>query len=142
MVIKMKKVYDENIINEHIKREDDHGIVDVNLLRPGQLLNILDNKSIAYIPLGTVEWHGRHNPLGVDSIKAIELCTACAKITGGFVMPHIYGAADAHWNAGHGVGVGMDATAGFLLPGNFYHVPTHILVDYISAIVKNLLERG
>lgn len=36
----------------------------------------------------------------------------------------------------------MDAVAGFKLPGSYYHVETSILVDYISSIVGNLLDRG
>ncbi|CAM3631862.1 creatininase family protein [Erysipelothrix urinaevulpis] len=139
----MEKKYNCDTVHKHVPLESlTSNDPDVNKLRPGQLLTRLDQASIAYIPLGTVEWHGRHNPLGVDTIKAEALCQSCAKITGGIVMPPIYGAADAHWDAGHGIGIGMDAVAGFMLPGNYYHVETSVLVGYIGSIVKNLLDRG
>jgi creatinine amidohydrolase len=44
----------------------------------------------AYVPLGALEWHGEHNPLGVDGIKAHALCEAAAAISGGVVFPPVF----------------------------------------------------
>ena len=46
---------------------------------------------VVYLPLGTVEWHGEHNALGLDSLKAHALCVAAAKQAGGIVHPPLYG---------------------------------------------------
>jgi len=45
------------------------------------------------LPLGALEWHGVHNPVGVDAIKAHGVCVAAAqKLGGGAVFPAlVYG---------------------------------------------------
>jgi len=45
---------------------------------------------ITYIPLGALEWHGRHLPVGLDAIKAYDLCLSAAERTGGLVLPPLY----------------------------------------------------
>jgi creatinine amidohydrolase len=42
-------------------------------------------------PLGTIEWHGVHNVVGVDSLKAHALCVRAAQKGGGLVSPALYG---------------------------------------------------
>lgn len=64
------------------------------LLHPDELDRIVRKRPIAYIPLGSLEWHGRHLPLGNDAIKAYEICLRAAKITGGVVFPPIYWGAE------------------------------------------------
>ena len=64
------------------------------LLHPDELDRIVRRRPIAYIPLGSLEWHGRHLPLGNDAIKAYEICLRAAKITGGVVFPPIYWGAE------------------------------------------------
>jgi creatinine amidohydrolase len=45
-----------------------------------------------FLPLGTVEWHGEHNALGLDALKAHALCVRAAQIAGGgIVHPPLYG---------------------------------------------------
>lgn len=47
---------------------------------------------VAFLPLGTVEWHGEHNALGLDSLKAHALCIRAAQSAGGGVVhPPLYG---------------------------------------------------
>jgi len=64
------------------------------LLHPDELDEIIRKSPIAYIPLGSLEWHGRHLPLGNDAIKAYEICLRVAKITGGVVFPPMYWGAE------------------------------------------------
>jgi len=45
---------------------------------------------VAYVPMGALEWHGEHGPLGLDGLKARELCERCARRTGGVVFPAMY----------------------------------------------------
>ena len=63
-------------------------------LRPIQIENICNKTPIAYIPWGALEYHGKHNPIGLDSIKAHGLCVDLAKKTGGIVLPPVYQAAN------------------------------------------------
>lgn len=45
---------------------------------------------IGYLPLGTLEWHGEHNPLGSDAIISIGLFERAAREFGGIVFPPLF----------------------------------------------------
>lgn len=45
----------------------------------------------ALVPLGTLEWHGVQNALGLDALKAHALCVRAAQAGGGVVLPPLYG---------------------------------------------------
>jgi len=45
---------------------------------------------VAYLPIGTIEWHGEHNPVGLDTLKIHQLLIRCAKEIGGLVFPPLY----------------------------------------------------
>jgi len=42
-------------------------------------------------PLGTIEWHGVHNVVGLDAVKAHALCVRAARQGGGVVSPALFG---------------------------------------------------
>jgi creatinine amidohydrolase len=42
-------------------------------LRPREMTERRNARPVVYIPLGTLEWHGLHNPLGADGLQAEEL---------------------------------------------------------------------
>ena len=50
----------------------------------------LEKSRTALIPIGSVEEHGQHLPLGTDTIHAFEVCRAAGEITGAFVAPPVY----------------------------------------------------
>jgi creatinine amidohydrolase len=52
----------------------------------------LEHKSLVYVPIGTLEFHGVHLPLATDAIHAYEFCLAAAARTGGVVLPV------SHWS--------------------------------------------
>jgi creatinine amidohydrolase len=45
---------------------------------------------LAWLPIGTVEWHGEHNATGLDSLKAHALCVKAATAGGGLVFPPLW----------------------------------------------------
>lgn len=45
---------------------------------------------VAYVPVGLLEWHGDHLPLGTDLIRAEWICQAAATSIGGIVLPGLY----------------------------------------------------
>ena len=59
-------------------------------LRPARLIERRNARPVVYIPLGTLEWHGLHNPLGADGLQAEELAVRCAPLGGGLVFPTVY----------------------------------------------------
>ena len=60
------------------------------LLRPPQVKALREAAAIAYVPLGSLEWHGHQNPLGTDSLKAHAVCCEAALRHGGVVLPPFY----------------------------------------------------
>jgi len=59
-------------------------------LRPAQAVARRKACPVAYVPLGTLEWHGPHNPLGADGLQAEGLAEVCARTGGGLVFPTLY----------------------------------------------------
>jgi creatinine amidohydrolase len=45
---------------------------------------------LAFLPLGALEWHERHNPVGLDGLKAKGLAMRSALHCGGLVFPTLY----------------------------------------------------
>lgn len=60
------------------------------MMRPDEIIQRRNACAVAYIPLGTLEWHGLHNPLGADGLQAEELALRCARLSGGVVLPTVY----------------------------------------------------
>ena len=66
-------------------------------LTPADISRALEQNSLIYVPLGTIEWHGQHLPVGFDGISAHLLCLQAAERTGGLVMPPLFfGAGGGH----------------------------------------------
>ena len=63
-------------------------------MRPDEIESVQAFRSIAYIPWGALEYHSYHNPVGLDGIKAYNMCIDLAKQVGGVVIPPIYQAAN------------------------------------------------
>jgi len=59
-------------------------------LTPGELLQVIQEESIVYLPVGSMEWHGPHMGMGVDSDHAYAIAAESARKTGGVVMPALY----------------------------------------------------
>jgi len=71
-------------------------------LRPDQLEACVAQRPIAYWPLGLLEHHGWHLPVGLDGLKAESICIKVAERTGGVVLPTMWwgalgGHADFKW---------------------------------------------
>jgi creatinine amidohydrolase len=59
-------------------------------LRPKEAVERRLACPVVYIPVGTLEWHGVHNPLGADTLQAEHLAIICAEKGGGLVFPPLY----------------------------------------------------
>ena len=62
----------------------------IERLRPEQITAALAERSLIYLPLGTIEWHCHHLPVGLDALTAHGLCLRAAAHTGGLVWPVLY----------------------------------------------------
>lgn len=64
--------------------------VQLEYLRPGEILAEKERFSVVYLPIGPLEWHGPAMPYGTDPLMAQEIARAAARITGGVVMPTLF----------------------------------------------------
>jgi creatinine amidohydrolase len=58
--------------------------------RPALVAEMIERSPVAYVPLGALEWHGEHGPLGLDGVKAHHICERAAERTGGVVFPTVF----------------------------------------------------
>ena len=59
------------------------------MLRPAQVVKRRDEAPVVYVPLGALEWHSLHNPMGADGLQAEALALKCAQ-KGGVVFPVVF----------------------------------------------------
>ncbi|MFN2135306.1 MAG: creatininase family protein [Candidatus Promineifilaceae bacterium] len=62
----------------------------LQFLRPDEIVAEISRAPIVYWPLGLIEWHGPHLPVGVDSLNAQAVALRAADRSGGLVMPVAY----------------------------------------------------
>ncbi len=62
----------------------------LQLLRPHEIAARLDERSVVFLPMGTLEWHSRHLPVGLDALNAEGVCLRAAATRGGIVYPTLY----------------------------------------------------
>jgi len=59
-------------------------------VRPARMRQVLEETPIVFLPVGCVEYHGPHLPLGVDMLTADNICHRAAAVTGGVVLPPLW----------------------------------------------------
>jgi creatinine amidohydrolase len=65
-------------------------------LRPDQLDAAREQASLVYVPIGSLEYHGWHLPVGFDAMHAHALCLQAAAQTGGVVLPPTFWGTRGH----------------------------------------------
>ncbi len=111
-------------------------------LRPSEFRRRLQQKPLAYLPLGTLEWHGEHLPLGADTIQSEALMIACAQQYGGIVLPPLFLGPDRRLDREDGSYlIGMDYAKSTSpeqpLTGSCYWVS----YDFFKQLLENILEQ-
>lgn len=64
--------------------------VNFEKLPPAQLKAAMKERSIVYLPIGSMEWHGPHMGMGMDTDNAYEVALQTAARIGGVVYPPLY----------------------------------------------------
>jgi creatinine amidohydrolase len=59
-------------------------------LHPNELEERLSEQPVLVLPIGTIEWHSHHLPLGLDTILAEEICTRIADRLSAVLAPSGY----------------------------------------------------
>lgn len=111
-------------------------------LSPLELKQIIKSPGIIYLPLGSLEWHSKHLPFGLDALVSFELCKKACKITGGCIIPPLYFGTDKEHNVDGKILHGMDAKAGEILPGSLYFVKQDLFLSLLRQIILNVQEQG
>ncbi|MCR4415767.1 MAG: creatininase family protein [Thermoguttaceae bacterium] len=99
-------------------------------LRPGAIDAAMRACPTLFQPLGTIEWHGLHNVVGLDALKAHALCVQAAQRGGGLVAPPLFG----------GVG-GLDQPHTFVIePEN--DVFSVLLRGWVEKLCREAVRQG
>ncbi len=116
-------------------------------LRPAQFAQRISESPVAYLPLGTLEWHSYHLPLGTDGIQAQNILGRIAEHIGGIVLPMIFLGPDCHDTKNGKDFYGMDIL-GFeegnpqQLAGSAYYVEDAFFASLLDNILSNLARAG
>jgi creatinine amidohydrolase len=118
-----------------------------HMLRPAQVVARRKECSVAYIPIGTLEWHGVHNPLGADTLQAEGIAIRCAEEGGGLVFPPLYygeSRCEALMEMNPGVGSQiaelMELPPENFLPQRQPFTPTEQAINYHKLLLHILVE--
>ena len=116
-------------------------------LLPHEFRSRLNQRPIAYLPLGTLEWHGEHLPLGSDAIISQGVMMECAYQFGGIVMPPIHLGPDRSNLQASGMQLqGMDTadttTPHRQLDGSCYWVSEGFFMALIDTILEQIKRAG
>ena len=57
---------------------------------PAEIVAQIKGVSIAYLPVGSMEWHGPHMAMGMDTAHAYAVAQGLAERLGGAVLPPLY----------------------------------------------------
>jgi creatinine amidohydrolase len=107
---------------------------------PWELAQALTEKPIGYVPLGALEWHGEHNAVGLDAIKAHAVCIQAARRSGGVVVPPLYWATDSREDLDDDAYLtgGVEHGERYHVPGNMFWLRPqtyyHLLLDIYEAM--------
>ena len=119
-------------------------------LLPEEFVQRMQEMPVAYLPLGTLEWHGPHMPLGADGIQSKELFVRVAEKVGGVVLPILFMGPDRVFHDHEKSFYGMDInTEGALhtyyvqqLKGSAYWLEKELFQDYLRSIFCPAFQSG
>ncbi len=118
-----------------------------HMLRPAQVVARRKACPVVYIPIGTLEWHGFHNPLGADTLQAEGLAIMCAQKGGGLVFPPLYfgeNRLEALMEANAGdrdkIAAGMDLSPDNFTPAQSLFSVTEQTLNYNKLLLHILAE--
>lgn len=99
-------------------------------LTPAELREILDTRPAVLVPVGSIEWHDAHLPLGLDYLKIEKLCELIATEVGCVVAPPV--------TFGYAYHMTLDPTRalGTICP------EFEALEAYVMAVGKALVDHG
>jgi creatinine amidohydrolase len=134
-LIKLVESYQEQVKKLKIQFEE---------MFPWEFAEALAKAPICYLPLGTLEWHGEHNAVGLDTLKAQALCLRAAQISGGIVVPPFYWSSDSREDLpdGNYLTGGIERGERYHVPGNMFWIRPETFQNLLSDIFEAMWRRG
>ena len=120
-------------------------------LTPQEFRERIAAAPIAYLPLGTLEWHGEHLPLGADGLQSQGFFERLAGQVGGIVLPMLFLGPDRMREEEGRELYGMDIGErrpeaqryeNQQLAGSAYWLPEKTFATILEAILKQLQRAG
>ncbi len=88
-------------------------------MRPGEILAEKARKSLAFLPIGPLEWHGPAMPFGTDPMIAEYIALGTAKEIGGVVLPTVYIGTERERGADMLDAMGFEDTSQYIVGQDF-----------------------
>ena len=120
-------------------------------LTPQEFRDRIADAPIAYLPLGTLEWHGEHLPIGSDGLQSYGFFIHLAREVGGIVLPMLFLGPDRVQKVNGKELYGMDICKGMpenkrypnqQLAGSCYWISEEHFRIIIEATLKQLRRAG
>jgi creatinine amidohydrolase len=111
-------------------------------MRPAEIVHRMQARSLAYLPLGPLEWHGPHLPLGTDALIAYEVALRAAELTGGVVLPPFYWGTERERTADQLRDIGFrgdEWVVGMDFPANILK-GLYCREEFFALLVREMLE--
>lgn len=113
------------------------------LLRPQEIVAERERCPVVFLPIGPLEWHSLHLPIGVDALNATVVAHEVAKRVGGVVLPTFYWGTERERppDAARDLGFSeSDYVVGMDFPNNI--IPSlYCREEYFALLVRELLDR-
>lgn len=114
---------------------------------PEEFAACIQKVPVAYLPLGTLEWHSFHLPLGADGIQAQGVFKKIAERIGGIVLPMLFLGPDSEIEKDGHKYYGMDGYSfeddcEQQLAGSAYHIKEDLFAQILETIIENLVRAG
>ena len=118
-------------------------------MRPDQIEAEKERCSIAYLPIGPLEWHGPAAPFGVDPLVAQESALRCARAVGGVVLPTLYVGTERERDPETLAHLGFSDTAQYIVGMDFpdnstpsYYFREEIFALTVREYLRLLVKQG
>lgn len=111
---------------------------------PWELAEAIAAAPLCYLPLGVLEWHGEHNAVGLDALKAHAVCIRAAQISGGVVVPPLYWATDSREDLEDGTYLtgGVEHGERYHVPGDMFWIRPETFGNLLVDIYEAMRRRG
>ncbi len=97
-------------------------------MRPREINRVLRECPLAYLVWGAHEWHGVHNSVGLDTLKAYRMVLDLCAETGGVVLPPVY--------------CGYQTMKPWARCRHTFEFSKNLVTQYVFEHLENLYEEG